>query len=109
MQTAEDLDIDFSGNEALQNTLAYVDDLFGADLPFSPGLTFVGARFTDKKKRGSGEVGPVFSLPEPQTLIRSAPCSVASAKSQRPFPSFPGSGGTALPSFLKRPPMRTLP
>ncbi|MHA7775017.1 YcaO-like family protein [Roseibium sp. M-1] len=62
MQTAEEIDIDFSGNEALRNTLAFVDDLFGADLPFSPGMTFVGARFSGSEKCGSGDDGAgIFS------------------------------------------------
>lgn len=57
MQTEEDINIDFSGHEALQNTLAYVEDLFGADLPYSPGMTFVGARFSAGKADGP-EAGP---------------------------------------------------
>jgi len=71
MQAEEDINIDFSGHEALQNTLAYVEDLFGADLPYSPGMTFVGARFSAGKADGP-EAGPDQRLALDESAVLSA-------------------------------------
>lgn len=71
MQTAEDFNIDFSGHEALQNALAYVEDFFGADLPDAPGMTFVGARFSAGKAAGM-EAGPENRLALDESAFFSA-------------------------------------